>query len=425
MSSPSYVTEDPHTMSPGSTSSSSLSVCMELSANMDKPLPPPPSSSTSPNPTRSLSATTLTMRTPPSGGGSQTKRHSVRSQHGSSSSLDRSISQPPQRPTSPITSPSIHKSLTALDAKSIARDMEKSAFQLRTDDVISPTSPNNTSTLNPNNFYFSSNQGNMSFQSMAAPSTTTPSLNHLQYHRQNSMSSITLPSVINSTVNNTVQGDAWQTLCVRVLPLFNGEGVQGAIEDLNELLRRCLSDSITPKFYRDIEALLRDGMFTLNAKMFGVTDEKLLDRLVEQWSFFFTYALPYFEAVFLPLRTDVRYRSPDEAEMWNVRNMALRSFRDNVILLQTKRLEDVFNKLFTDFGSSQNPAATAAKMLQMTSLLASSPDHNEDIERVLSNLKANWKIMMTKGDRRGFAGVRKMRPLNGDNSNQMFGTIQQ
>jgi hypothetical protein len=103
--------------------------------------------------------------------------------------------------------------------------------------------------------------------------------------------------------------------------------------------RRCLSDSISPKFYRDIEALLRDGMFTLNAKMFGVTDEKLLDRLVEQWSFFFTYALPYFEAVFLPLRTDVRYRSPDEAEMWNVRNMALRSFRDNVILLQTKRLE--------------------------------------------------------------------------------------
>lgn len=342
MSLPSYVTEGPQTMSPGSTSSSSLSMCMELSANIDKPLPPPPPSSTSPNPTRSLSATTLTMRTPPSGGGSQTKRHSVRSQHGSSSSLDRSISQPPQRPTSPITSPSIHKSLTALDAKSIARDMEKSAFQLRTDDVVSPTSPNNnTSTLNPNNFYFSSNQGNMSFQSMAAPSTTTTSLNHLQYHRQNSMSSITLPSVINSTANNTMQGDAWQTLCVRVLPLFNGEGVQGAIEDLNELLRRCLSDSITPKFYRDIEALLRDGMFTLNAKMFGVTDEKLLDRLVEQWSFFFTYALPYFEAVFLPLRTDVRYRSPDEAEMWNVRNMALRSFRDNVILLQTKRLEGI------------------------------------------------------------------------------------
>lgn len=84
---------------------------------------------------------------------------------------------------------------------------------------------------------------------------------------------------------------------------------------------------------------------------------------------------------------------------------------------------DVFNKLFTDFGSSQNPAATAAKMLQMTSLLASSPDHNEEIERVLNNLKANWKIMMRKGDRRGFAGVRKVLPA--ESSNHIFGTLQQ
>ncbi|KAI8977427.1 hypothetical protein BDF20DRAFT_820570 [Mycotypha africana] len=216
------------------------------------------------------------------------------------------------------------------------------------------------------------------FQTIAS-AASVPTQNHFQYHRQNSVSSITLPNNVSNIglaginnnasmyqVANSSQGDDWQTLCVRVLPLFNGEGVQGSIEDLNELL-----------------------------------------RLVEQWSFFFTYALPYFEAVFLPLRTDVQYRSPDEAEMWDVRTMALRSFRDNVILLQTKRLEDVFNKLFTDFGSSQNPAATAAKMLQMTSLLASSPDHNEEIERVLSNLKANWKIMMTKGDRRGFAGLKK------------------
>lgn len=106
-----------------------------------------------------------------------------------------------------------------------------------------------------------------------------------------------------------------------------------------------MTDPVSPQLYRDIESLLRDGMFTLNAKMLGVTDEKLLDRLVEQWSFFFTYALPYFEAVFLPLRTDVRYRSLDEAEMWNVRNMALRSFRDNVILLQTKRLEGNWKQL--------------------------------------------------------------------------------
>ncbi|CEG69042.1 hypothetical protein RMATCC62417_05188 [Rhizopus microsporus] len=62
-------------------------------------------------------------------------------------------------------------------------------------------------------------------------------------------------------------------------------------------------------------------------------------------------------------------------------------------------------------------------MLQMTSLLASAPDHNEEIERVLNNLKANWKIMMRKGDRRGFAGVRKA--MHAESSNNMFGTIEQ
>ncbi|KAJ8658335.1 hypothetical protein O0I10_006018 [Lichtheimia ornata] len=460
-----------------------------------------------PTPSRSYSATTPTMRAPPSGGSSQTKRHSLRSppppplqhiprqgsfasshsssnnnnpttstgqqQQSSSQPLERTISTQgnnastssyQQRPTSPITSPSIHKSLNALDAKSITRDIERTS-QYRDDMITSPSSP--TASINPSGFYFSnanntnnSNAGpyhhrhHPSTASAAAaaaaaaaagapPPPPIPSSHPhhpTPYMRQGSVSSISMqtttvnptPSIAPSTqtiVNppppiGNPQGDVWQSLCVRVLPLFNGEGVKGNIEDLNELLRRCLTDPVSPQLYRDIESLLRDGMFTLNAKMLGVTDEKLLDRLVEQWSFFFTYALPYFEAVFLPLRTDVRYRSLDEAEMWNVRNMALRSFRDNVILLQTKRLEDVFAKLFTDFGSSQNPAATAAKMLQMTSLLASAPDHNEEIERVLSSLKANWKIMMTKGDRRGFAGVRKPRAgTSAEATNQIFGTL--
>ncbi|CAO3695102.1 unnamed protein product [Rhizopus microsporus] len=401
-----------------------LSVCSSPSSSssffMDKA-----ESSSSQN--ASFPAETPTIQSSFSGGSCQTSKPgtNVRARkQPSSGSLDRSMSQSVQRPTSPITSPSIHKSLNALDAKSIA-------VMLKED--IAPSSSNNS------NFYFSPSNavsnntivgGSISFQPMAAPPTAPGG----PYRRQNSFSSMSMmqSSIYLNSANNvnsnsglftSSQEDAWQTLCVRVLPLFNGEGPQGAIEDLNELLRRCLTDPISPQFYHDIEALLRDGMFTLNSKMFGVTDEKLLDRLVEQWSFFFTYALPYFEAVFLPLRTDIIYRSADEAEAWNVRNMALRSFRDNVILLQTKRLEDVFNKLFTDFGSSQNPAATAAKMLQMTSLLASAPDHNEEIERVLNNLKANWKIMMRKGDRRGFAGVRKATPA--ESSNNMFGTIEQ
>ncbi|SAM02873.1 hypothetical protein [Absidia glauca] len=216
------------------------------------------------------------------------------------------------------------------------------------------------------------------------------------FHRHTSISGLlhsTTPAPSSTNSNDTL----WQALCVRVLPLFNGEGVQGAVEDMNDLLRRCLSDPISPRLHHNVESLLHDGMFTLNTKLFGVTDEKLLDRLVEQWSFFFTYALPYFEAVFLPLRTDIQYLSADEAERWNVRNMALQSFRDNVILQQTKRLEDVFDRLFTDMGSCQNPVAAAAKMLQMVSLLASAPNPNEEMDRVLANLKTRWKRMMRHG----------------------------
>ncbi|CAO3611867.1 unnamed protein product [Cunninghamella blakesleeana] len=516
--------------------------------------------------TTMTTSSTPTMKLPPNGGSSQTKRHSLRSSppstpilfsnnnnnnnssssntraflsstsnntiHTSTSSTtnysldstsDRPYSKITQRPQSPTnasimtnfsnnnntsTPTSIHKSINALDAKSITMNMEKSTLQMRSAaaaiaaaaaaaanakyhlnsssqeefHIVSPTSPTyynpsssvtassyfgssishhphhphhhhhhhhpmihssssngNTSTMNSSNlphpihsiyhrqgsFSSISNHPNSSSLSIANSNNSTTSNNINNNNNNNNINSGIQSSIMNSTINinnnmningnsgiasnnnNSSSDSLWQSLCVRVLPLFNGEGVQCPIEELNDILRQCLTDPISPQLYHNIESLLHDGMFTLNAKMFGVTDEKLLDRLVEQWSFFFTNALPYFEAVFLPLRTDVRYRSSDEADMWNVRNIALQSFRDNVILLQIKRLEDVFNKLFTDFGSSQNPAATAAKMLQMTSLLATAPDHNEEIERVLSNLKANWKIMMTKGDRRGFAGVKK------------------
>jgi hypothetical protein len=281
-------------MSPSSSSSSTSSFIERTER--------PPAILTTPS-----KASTPLVRSPPSGGGSQSNRHTeLRSPSTPSTptrqpsfpanisqlSLDRSPSSIPPRPTSPVNSPSIHKSLNALDAKMITRDIERSiqrstASKDRDDLLNSPTSmiiPNYSSLINENS-------------------------------------------------------DVWQALCIRVLPLFNGEGVNGAIEDLNELFRRCLTEPISPNLHRDIEALLRDGMFTLNAKLFGVSDEKLMDRLVEQWSFFFGNVLPYFEATFLPLRTDVRYASIDDMEYWNVRNMALQSFRDYVILPLIKRLE--------------------------------------------------------------------------------------
>ncbi|KAI9312147.1 hypothetical protein BX666DRAFT_857171 [Dichotomocladium elegans] len=240
-----------------------------------------------PIPTRSLSATTLTMQPPPSGGGSQTKRHSLRSQpppplqhlprqesftssnsssntiQAGSLGLDRTMSMHSgggtyqQRPTSPITSPSIHKSLNALDAKSITRDIERSIQHVRGDETItSPSSP--SASMNPSGYYFSPNNGSQPgtyhwhhppAASSTAQQSVAPYAHHpVSYIRQGSVSSISIPATANTaasiaattivnppTVNP--QGDVWQSLCVRVLPLFNGEGVKGNIEDLNELLR--------------------------------------------------------------------------------------------------------------------------------------------------------------------------------------------
>ncbi|RIA89324.1 HbrB-like protein, partial [Glomus cerebriforme] len=91
--------------------------------------------------------------------------------------------------------------------------------------------------------------------------------------------------------------DTWGSLVVKVLPLFNGEGLKLCIEDLNDLVRRCMNDRPLHSLYDDINELLESGMFTLNGKLRGVPDEKLVSRLVELWSFFFGTVIPYFEGV--------------------------------------------------------------------------------------------------------------------------------
>ncbi|KAG0206490.1 hypothetical protein BGX28_002073 [Mortierella sp. GBA30] len=100
--------------------------------------------------------------------------------------------------------------------------------------------------------------------------------------------------------------DVWQNLCIKVLTLFNGQGLTGAIEDLNELVRRCLDTRSPFKLCDEINELLKNGMLTLNAKLGDVPDEKLVSRLVEVWSFFFGTVLPYFEGVFLPLEVQLK-----------------------------------------------------------------------------------------------------------------------
>jgi len=47
----------------------------------------------------------------------------------------------------------------------------------------------------------------------------------------------------------------------------------------------------------DTSDLISSGMFTLNAKLAGIDDDKLVVRVVEIWGFFWDQVLPYVEGV--------------------------------------------------------------------------------------------------------------------------------
>ncbi|CAI2166956.1 133_t:CDS:2 [Funneliformis geosporum] len=196
------------------------------------------------------------------------------------------------------------------------------------------------------------------------------------------------------------QHDTWGSLVVKVLPLFNGEGLKLCIEDLNELVRRCISDRSTQLLYEEINELLESGMFTLNGKLIGVPDEKLVSRLVELWSFYFGTVIPYFEGVFLPLQI---HNSTAQLNHTSIRRLVLMSFRDHVILPMGNRVEEAFNKLFHDFDSGIPVTDTATRMLQMSYILSSvlsDDDKQRDMDRILGKLKNNWKLFMRRRDRR-------------------------
>ncbi|GAC93431.1 hypothetical protein PHSY_000996 [Pseudozyma hubeiensis SY62] len=110
--------------------------------------------------------------------------------------------------------------------------------------------------------------------------------------------------------------DTWQMVCIRVLPLFNGEALRTSIEDLNEMVSLHVRDTLDRGQSQAIESLTLDlislastGTLTLNSKLQGLEDTRLLLRLVEIWTFFLGQVLPYCEAAFLPFQTDPTIRS--------------------------------------------------------------------------------------------------------------------
>lgn len=204
------------------------------------------------------------------------------------------------------------------------------------------------------------------------PSALTPQLSTAP-----SVASLALPppgTMSQTNTSSTSTTDPWGALHVHVLPLFNGEPLRIPIEDLNILVKRHIQAVVSSSpskalstLEHDASELIASGMVTLNAKLISIDDEKLVARVVEIWGFFWDQVLTYLEGVLLPLQTDSLlsslYRTPKShhratspnrqngpkasissslnhisTSSIDVRTVALRSFRDRVILPLFQRL---------------------------------------------------------------------------------------
>lgn len=81
-------------------------------------------------------------------------------------------------------------------------------------------------------------------------------------------------------------------------------------EDLNVLVKRHIQTVVSSSPSRalatlenDASELIASGMVTLNAKLIGLDDEKLIGRVVEIWGFFWDQVLTYVEGVGVPSET--------------------------------------------------------------------------------------------------------------------------
>ncbi|KAJ8463330.1 hypothetical protein ONZ51_g10330 [Trametes cubensis] len=216
--------------------------------------------------------------------------------------------------------------------------------------------------------------------------SATPSNITLAAHMAPGPGSSANSSVSALSAGGLAADNPWTSLHVLVLPLFNEEPLRVPIEDLNQLVKRHIQTVVSAAPGKAIAALENDtyelisaGMVTLNAKLAGVEDEKLILRVVELWTSFWTKVLPYLEGALLPLQTDPilssLYRHPKArpasptatqngkgagaghivstaATQIDVRALALVSFRDRIVLPLFPRL---YARLTMSTSKEDNP----------------------------------------------------------------------
>ncbi|TPX68551.1 hypothetical protein SpCBS45565_g02995 [Spizellomyces sp. 'palustris'] len=194
--------------------------------------------------------------------------------------------------------------------------------------------------------------------------------------------------------DSTIRGSAWQTLCVKVLPLFNGQGLKGHMEDMNELVSNWLTDTPAYLVVEELNDLLNTGMLTLGNKLATVANEVLASRLVEVWSFYFGTVVPYLQGVFLPVRTQWRNAAARTGDSPDVRKMALIAFRDQIIVPLGGRLTGIFPKLVADIENGRKINDTASRLMQMLCILDGIPVADDRASPIAEALVVFKETMM-------------------------------
>ncbi|GAA5876610.1 hypothetical protein JCM3774_005999 [Rhodotorula dairenensis] len=269
---------------------------------------------------------------------------------------------------------------------------------------------------------------------ISGSATASPALSPVpQLRALESYSARNVAAALDPALQTRSTDDVWQQVCIRVLPLFNGEGIRGFLEELNELVLthvhrtflRCqssrpafapsnpslnLSSLVTGLITADLTDLIRIGLVTLANKLSPadstrgpISDEKLLARLNEIWLFFFTGVLPHLEGVFWVLRSDDRLRAAvGESEAGrtagsdtsgtsygahgfadtridsrriDVRRIALIEFRDCIVHPEMDRLVQIFAS-FDPYASSSRARPRASGFESQASTRPPSVSHN-------------------------------------------------
>ncbi|KAI9137883.1 HbrB-like-domain-containing protein [Paraphysoderma sedebokerense] len=182
-----------------------------------------------------------------------------------------------------------------------------------------------------------------------------------------------------------VSTNIWDQICRRVFPLFNGEGIKGNIEDLNELVSQYLGQQLYGTIIEEVKDLLQHGMQMMNTKLSTVPDERILNATVETWRFFFGTVLPYFQGVFLPLQLEIK----GSTLVSNVRTLALIAFREQIILPIVPKLKAGFPGMFKEINRGiPLQIETAGRLLQMMLILNDvTEEKNAAFDEALLSLK--------------------------------------